>query len=127
MKDKIKAVLIPALFVISCVLCRLVPPPYRYLLPFLFLFVFLWFHDRYKYWSVIHNLVAHPLIAFYDGGWFARFHDWTADKMFAETMKDLPPNGMRLCVLCDDAYPIAEMKPMGSGFMCEDCCNDDNK
>ncbi|MDB5200563.1 MAG: hypothetical protein JWO92_2526 [Chitinophagaceae bacterium] len=33
-----------------------------------------------KIWSIIHNLIAHPLLIF-GTKWADRFHDWTADKM----------------------------------------------
>ena len=32
-----------------------------------------------KFWRIIHNAVAHPLLAF-EGEWAERFHDWTAEK-----------------------------------------------
>lgn len=34
-----------------------------------------------KFWTIIHNAVAHPLMAITgDSAWSLRFHSWTADK-----------------------------------------------
>lgn len=33
-------------------------------------------------WSVIHNLIAHPLMVLLPRRWGDAFHDWTADKAF---------------------------------------------
>lgn len=33
-----------------------------------------------KFWSIVHNLIAHPLLIT-GATWADKFHDWTADKM----------------------------------------------
>lgn len=36
-------------------------------------------------WAFLHNALAHPLMAFSgNSGWANRFHDYTAEKAFAE-------------------------------------------
>lgn len=34
---------------------------------------------RQKFWGIVHNLIAHPLLIF-ETSWGDRFHDWTAEK-----------------------------------------------
>lgn len=38
---------------------------------------------KYKFWSIVHNAIAHPLLCFNDAKSSipGRFHDWTANKM----------------------------------------------
>jgi len=36
---------------------------------------------RHTFWWVLHNAVAHPLIAFIPVRFFFRFHDWTSRRM----------------------------------------------
>jgi len=34
-----------------------------------------------KFWRVVHNVVAHPMLAVYRP-WGQRLHEWTAEKMY---------------------------------------------
>lgn len=38
----------------------------------------LWAWARNKFWEIVHNCFAHPLLPFF-GSYATRFHDWTVE------------------------------------------------
>lgn len=91
----------------------------------------IWFRDRYKFWAVIHNLIAHPLLIISDAeeSWPSRFHDWTADKMWEANREDMAEEGWKLteCCNCDRVFPRDNMFGVGvqgaepTLWACKDC------
>lgn len=40
-----------------------------------------------RFWSVFHNLIAHPLMVFLPSVWGDALHDWSGAKAFGSTEK----------------------------------------
>lgn len=38
-----------------------------------------------KFWALVHNLVAHPILAVTSAAWATNFHDWTAERAWPGT------------------------------------------
>ncbi len=43
---------------------------------------------RERFWRVVHNVVAHPLIEILPERYGTAFHDWTADRMGPHDTQD---------------------------------------
>jgi hypothetical protein len=49
----------------------------------------------HTFWWMVHNAIAHPLIAFVPRKPFFRFHDWTSYKMHGVVWRDGLPHSRR--------------------------------